>query len=139
MRWRPPERVQDERSMAEAMAAWGAVVYAEPGWSRTKDRYWRSRWTPRRCVWCRTPRGLQLNHLTYVFARRFRGGWTPLWTLLPLCARCHGAETRWTRALRNVTPRLVDLWAHAVVTVGVWAVSRGALLVGVWAAWGWLR
>lgn len=112
---------------ATAWSDWSARVYGEPRWSDTKARYWRSRWTLARCLWCRARRGLELNHLTYVFARRFMG-WTPLWTLIPLCHRCHVVETRWTRVVRRVWP-----WGeHAVVTFGVWLASRGALVVGLW-------
>lgn len=115
-----------DMSEADSWALWSARVYAKPRWPDTRQRYFRSRWTLARCLWCRSRRELQLNHLTYVFARRF-WGWTPLWTLVPLCARCHVLETRWTRVVRRVLP-----WGeHAWVSFGVWAASRSALVAGV--------
>lgn len=122
--------IRKDVSEADSWALWSARVYAKPGWPNTVARYWRSRWTLARCLWCRSRRNLQLNHLTYIFARRW-WGYTPLWTLVPLCSRCHHLETRWTRRVRRVLP-----WGeHAWVTFGVYLIIRGVLLGAVYAGW----
>lgn len=113
-----------------AWSDWAARVYGEPRWSRTKARYWASRWTLARCLWCRARSGLELNHLTYVFGRRW-AGYTPLWTLVPLCGRCHRLETAWTRRAR----RMIRWGEHAWVTFGVWAASRAFVLGAAWLGW----
>lgn len=130
----------------EAWAAWSGRVYAEPGWTNRKKRYHRSRWLPHRCVWCRLAAGLQLNHLTYLLVHPLDSwalkallgsrepGWTPWFTLLPMCARCHTWETWMTRKLRRILPRRGDLIAHAFVTLGVWALTRTAAVVAAWQA-----
>ena len=115
---------------------WGNRVYgSDHDWSDTKKRYWASRWTLiRRCLWCRSGRGLQLNHLTY-WTTKIRHGWTPLWFFVPLCARCHGLETAWTRQVR----RLFRPGAHVVVTFGVYLASRAAILGALWLVIGIVR
>lgn len=140
-------RWQAERTGTQAWREWGARTYG-PGWTATKQRYWRSRWTPKRCFWCRRRQagyrlggGLQLNHLTYLFVRSHRlhgAGWTPLWTLLPLCDRCHRVETWLTRKARSLLGRGADRWAHLLVTLGGWVASRGAPVLAAWWAMTWV-
>jgi hypothetical protein len=117
-------------------AAWGDRVYgSDADWAASKRRYWDSRWTLfRRCLWCRSGRGLQLNHLTYV-TTRIRRGWTPLWLFVPLCARCHHGETWLTRKIRKVWP-----WGeHVVATFGVYLLSRAVILYALWVMIGIVR
>jgi hypothetical protein len=120
----------------EEWGAWGARVYGtDAEWAAAKRRYWDSRWTLfRRCLWCRSGRGLQLNHLTYVFTK-VKTGWTPLWAFVPLCVRCHHGETWLTRQIR----RLFRPGAHVVATFGVYLVSRVAILTALWLAIGIVR
>lgn len=87
-------------------------------WRRTRRRYLRSRWTRKRCFWCRT-RGdrtnpIELNHLTY--ARGDRPRW---WQVKPLCRRCHAVETFVTRVVRVFLPWSMKTRAHYLVTYGV--------------------
>lgn len=116
----------------EEWAGWGERVYGgDEAWAGTKRRYWASRWTLfRRCLWCRSGRELQLNHLTY-WTTKVRAGWTPLWFFVPLCPRCHHAETWATRKLR----KLFRFGAHTVVTFGVYLVSRAVLVGALYEAW----
>jgi len=111
------------------------------GWKATKRRWYASSWTPRRCFWCLARGPVQLNHLTYLFVRfhpDHGAGWTPLWTLLPLCGRCHKVETWAARKLRKFTGKRLDRWTHALVTLGWWVASRGALAAGVFALELWI-
>lgn len=99
-------------------------------WQRTRNRYHASRWTRKRCFWCRT-RGkrdnpIELNHLTY--RRGDRPRW---WQVRPLCRRCHKIETNVTRVVRVVLPWTGPVGkrnAHYVVTyLGRWLVNATAL------------
>lgn len=129
-----PRDTYTDRSGAAAWREWSRVVHG-PGFEETKRRYWASRWTPKRCFWHLGREGLQLNHLTYRFARR-NNGITPLWTLVPLCARCHGIETWVSRKLRRrwAAPLRLGLGPHVAATLYGWLVLRGvpaaALFVG---------
>jgi hypothetical protein len=125
---RPPyPSVRKAYGVPDGTAAWkdwGARVYAEPGWSDTKKRYWASRWRSRRCFWCQSRDGLQLNHLTY---RLVREGRTPLFTLVPLCERDHKIETWWSRQLRRkwLVPLRVGMGPHVAATLHGWLVIYG--------------
>lgn len=123
--------VQPRRSFAE----WSAQMYG-PGWRETKDRYWTSPWTWKRCVWCwrglKRTRRRQLNHLTY--RRVDPVGRTPLWTVVPMCHFCHRVETWITKRRRPRMRRRQQAWAHARVTFGVMALLWMAAVVLVGAA-----
>lgn len=135
-----PHQVYGQGSGRAAWDAWGAKTYGS-GWTATKDRYRRSRWTPRRCFWCLGLDGLQYNHLTYKLVRNHPThgpGWTPLFTVLPLCERDHKIETALTRLFRRAFGR--SGFEHLVVTLAGWLLLRGvptvALFVGEAYAWG---
>lgn len=121
-------------SKSEAMAAWSERTYGPgSGWVEYKVRYWASRWTRKRCFWCRRPRGkarLQLNHLHYPKHRELR-----LWDVRPLCARCHAVETWLTRWVRPRLRASQRRWAHAYVTYAVrWAGYVPLWVLGVYVA-----
>jgi hypothetical protein len=117
-----------------------------PGWEDTKRRYWASRFTRKRCFWCRRKSGLQLNHLTYALSGPT--GACPLWVVKPLCRTCHKVETWLARKVRprlkrtvrvepvvgtgrrrrRVADRRAQRWAHAYVTYAV----RWSLNLAVW-------
>jgi hypothetical protein len=115
---------------------WADRTYG-PGWTATKTRYWSSRFTRKRCVWCwrkaKPGRFLDLNHLTYRFVRG--DGWTPLWSVVPMCRTCHRVETWLTRRFRPGMRRRRQRWAHAWVTFGV--VGGQLLALAVLVGWGW--
>lgn len=98
-------------------------------WRETRQRYLASRWTRKRCFWCRTRGGrktnpIELNHLTY--ARGDRPRW---WQVKPLCRRCHGVETVTTRVVRVFLPWNWKARAHYVVTyVGRWTINAAVLV-----------
>jgi hypothetical protein len=128
---RPPRAVRSAETR-DSWRAWSAGVHGA-GWEETRRRYWASRWTLARCLWCRGRRGLQLNHLTYTCSIKARGGlilW-PLYAfvLVPLCPRCHRAETWITRhVFRSLTGR----WgAHLLATFVPYLASRAAVLAGL--------
>jgi 5-methylcytosine-specific restriction endonuclease McrA len=122
----------------EARRAWDAATYG-PGWDATKDAFWKHPFTWKRCVWCwkdlKQSRRRDLNHITY---RRVRaGGWTPLWTLTPMCRRCHKVETWIVKRRRPHMKRRRQAWAHAWVTFGVMFGQWLTLLALIAAGWVW--
>ena len=115
---------------ADQWSEWGARVYGDDKqWKELNRRYWRSRWTIfRRCLWCRSGTGLTLNHLTY-WPTKLRAGWVPLLFMVPLCQRCHHAETWLTRKLRK---HRIRFGAHVVATFGVYVLTRSVLVGTLW-------
>jgi len=93
-------------------------------WEDTKRRARQSRWTRKRCFWCRRRRSvtIQWHHLTYLFGV----GDPPLWVLRPMCVSCHKVETWICRQVSSSQAR--HRWAHARVTyLGRWVI-RGVPL-----------
>lgn len=129
------------RTAAQGWSDWSRRVHGkgwpgEGGWGETKRRYWSSRWTLARCLWCRARRGLQLNHLTYAFSMHHPvhgPGYIPAplrhVALVPLCGRCHRAETWITRKVfRSLTGRF---GAHVLATFVPYLAIRAAVLGAV--------
>jgi hypothetical protein len=126
------------RDIRESWSEWSEQVYGTPQqWRATCQRDAASRWVPHRCVVCRAGRSkgnkdLELNHLTYWFARKVRRAWTPKLFMVPLCHRCHQVETRLTRRMRRMRVNWGEhLWATLTLYLGVRVPIIGAL----WALW----
>jgi hypothetical protein len=99
-------------------------------WEGTKRRARQSRWTRKRCFWCRSRSRIEWHHLTY--SRAATPGKAPLWVLRPMCHRCHAIETWLCRALFSTRQR--HGWAHAWVTYGVRWLTRGLVLLALYLA-----
>lgn len=126
------------RAVSTDWGDWGARAYGTPErWAETKRRYWASRWTiVRRCVVCRAGKSkggkeLELNHLTYA-TTKIRKGWTPMWLLVPLCHRCHVAETSLARWLRR---RRINFGEHLWATLALYLSVRLPVLGVLWVVW----
>lgn len=105
----------------ETRSEWSARVYGH-GWRATRERYQRSRFTLKRCIWCWRPGPHGLNHITYALVRchkEYGAGWTPLLTIVPMCRRCRDAEAAITRTVRRHVRGRRRRWVHGGVIVGL--------------------
>jgi hypothetical protein len=90
-----------------------------PNWDNTKARWRRSRWTRKRCFWCRRRKHVTIDahHLLYPRPPKMAGDVSIFW-LRPMCRTCHKIETWIARNRRKHMANGRKRYAHLYVTYG---------------------